>query len=132
MKSVEQALKAPASELMRAARRPATTRPRTPAGRIALTIKGKAAWAASGMALPAASTMEPRAGALPVRARASAIMPGTMKIHTGRSFRYEAKIAPRRACRSFGAPRARCTMYWSVVQYHRPMIGAQKSMPSHG
>ncbi len=23
-------------------------------------------------------------------------------------------------------------MYWSVHQYHNPMIGAQKSIPSHG
>ena len=41
-------------------------------------------------------------------------------------------MLPRRAICSFGAPRARCTMYWSVHQYHRPMIGAQKSMPSQG
>ena len=31
-----------------------------------------------------------------------------------------------------GAPRARCTMYWSVHQYQRPMIGAQMAMPSQG
>ena len=41
-------------------------------------------------------------------------------------------MLPRRATVWFGAPRARWTMYWSVHQYHRPMIGAQKSMPSHG
>ena len=68
----------------------------------------------------------------PVFASASAIMPGMMKMNTGRSFRNAAKIVPRRASRSFGAPRARCTMYWSVHQYQRPMIGAQNSMPSHG
>src|SRR6266571_9134189 len=55
-----------------------------------------------------------------------------MKRYTGASFRNEAKIAPRRATASLGAPNARCTMYWSVHQYHSPMIGAQKSMPSQG
>ena len=41
-------------------------------------------------------------------------------------------MLPRRAIVSFGAPRARWTMYWSVHQYQRPMIGAQISMPGHG
>ncbi len=41
-------------------------------------------------------------------------------------------MLPRRAICSFGAPRARCTIYWSVHQYHRPMIGAQMAMPSQG
>ena len=76
--------------------------------------------------------MTPSAGTLPVRASASPIIPGMMKIHTGKSFKYAAKMDPRRACCSFGAASARCTMYWSVVQYHRPTIGAQKSIPSHG
>jgi hypothetical protein len=40
--------------------------------------------------------------------------------------------AARRATFSLGAPSARCTMYWSVHQYHRPMTGAQMAMPSHG
>ena len=51
---------------------------------------------------------------------------------TGSSLRKAAKIVPRRASRSSGAPSVRWTMYWSVHQYQRPMIGAQKSMPSHG
>ena len=38
-------------------------------------------------------------------------------------------MLPRRATVSFGAPRARWTMYWSVHQYQSPMIGAQISMP---
>ncbi len=59
-------------------------------------------------------------------------MPGMMKMNTGRSFKNEAKIAPRRASRSPGAPRARWTMYWSVHQYQRPMTGAQNSMLSQG
>ena len=59
-------------------------------------------------------------------------MPGMMKMNTGSSLRNAAKMLPRRACCSFGAPKARCTMYWSVHQYHSPMIGAQKSMPSQG
>ena len=41
-------------------------------------------------------------------------------------------MLPRRAVCSFGAPKARCTMYWSVHQYHRPMTGAQIAMPSQG
>ena len=45
MNSVEQALKAPASELIRAASRPATTIPRMPTGSTCWTISGKAAWA---------------------------------------------------------------------------------------
>ena len=59
-------------------------------------------------------------------------MPGMMKMKTGSSFSSEAKIVPRRASRSLGAPSVRCTMYWSVHQYQRPMIGAQNSIPSHG
>ncbi len=59
-------------------------------------------------------------------------MPGMMKMNTGSSFRMPAKMLPRRACVSFRAPSARWTMYWSVVQYHSPMIGAAKSIPSHG
>ncbi len=41
-------------------------------------------------------------------------------------------MLPRRAVRWSGAPSARWTMYWSVHQYHRPMIGAQISMPGQG
>jgi len=53
-------------------------------------------------------------------------------MNTGSSFRYDAKMVPRRASRSLGAPSARCTMYWSVHQYQRPTMGAQTSIPSHG
>src|SRR5690349_306280 len=55
-----------------------------------------------------------------------------MNRYTGNSFRNDAKIEPRRATVSFGAPSARCTMYWSVHQYHNPMIGAQISIPTQG
>ena len=41
-------------------------------------------------------------------------------------------MLPRRAVCSLGAPSARCTMYWSVHQYHNPMTGAQMAMPSQG
>ena len=68
----------------------------------------------------------------PLLAKAKQIMPGMMKMNTGRSFKNAAKIVPRRARFSSRAPRARCTMYWSVHQYHMPMIGAQKSIPSQG
>ncbi len=59
-------------------------------------------------------------------------MPGTMKMNTGSSFMKAAAMLPRRAIVSFGAASARCTMYWSVHQYHRPTIGAQNNMPSQG
>ncbi len=59
-------------------------------------------------------------------------MPGMMKMNTGSSFRNAAKIVPRRASVSLGAISVRWTMYWSVHQYHRPMMGAQNSMPTHG
>jgi hypothetical protein len=71
-------------------------------------------------------------GTLPLFASAKHINPGMRKRYTGKSFRNAAKILPRRAMVSFGAPSARCTMYWSVHQYHKPMIGAQNSIPSHG
>ena len=76
--------------------------------------------------------MTPSPGTLPVFASASAIRPGMMKMNTGNSFRYAAKMLPRRAVRSSLALRARCTMYWSVHQYHKPIIGAHSSMPGHG
>ncbi len=59
-------------------------------------------------------------------------MPGIMKMNTGSSFSAAEQIDPRRASCSFWAPSTRCTMYWSVHQYHKPMIGAQKSMPIQG
>src|SRR5215471_4277181 len=43
-----------------------------------------------------------------------------------------AKMLPRRATCSLGAPRARWTIYWSVHQYQRPITGAQMAMPSQG
>ena len=46
--------------------------------------------------------------------------------------RKAAKMLPRRAVRWSGAPSARWTMYWSVHQYHSPMMGAQISMPGQG
>src|SRR5271165_3075177 len=72
------------------------------------------------------------AGALPLLARAKQIKPGMMKRYTGNSFKKAAKMLPRRAVCSLGAPKARCTMYWSVHQYHNPITGAQMAMPSQG
>jgi hypothetical protein len=132
VKRVELALNTPANELIRAASSPATTTPRTPTGSTCFTISGKAAWAASGIARPFASTSQASSGTLPVLASARQVMPGMIKMNTGSSFRKAAKMLPRRASRSLGAPRARWTMYWSVHQYHRPMMGAQRSMPGHG
>ena len=133
MNSVEQALKAPASELIRAASSPATTIPRMPTGSTCWTISGKAAWALALMTSPSGPRSAwPRAGSLPLFARATASIPGMMKMNTGSSFKRAAKMVPRRASRSLGAPSARWTMYWSVVQYQSPTMGAQKSIPSQG
>ena len=111
VKSVDEALNAPASELMSAASSPATTIPRSPLGMTCCTRSGNEACAADGTTLPAPSTRTPSSGTRPVRANASAIMPGTMKMNTGSSLRNAAKIVPRRASRSFGAPSVRWTMY---------------------
>ncbi len=93
---------------------------------------GKAPCAAAETALPSGPINWPNSGTLPLLASAKQINPGMMNRNTGRSFRKLAKMLPRRAMVSLGAPSARCTMYWSVHQYHKPMIGAQKSMPSQG
>jgi hypothetical protein len=55
-----------------------------------------------------------------------------MKMNTGSSFSMPAKMAPRRASVSLGAPKVRWTMYWSVHQYQSPVTGAQNNMLSHG
>src|SRR5207237_654556 len=86
----------------------------------------------AGGGAPHPNQMMPSTGTRPVFASARAIKPGMMKMNTGNNFKYAAKMLPRRAVRSFFALRARCTMYWSVHQYHRPMMGAQSSMPGHG
>ena len=130
--SVEQALNTPAKELIKAASSPATTIPRTPTGKACLTISGNAAWHCSAIGLPFASSRTFNPSTCPVLARAKQSMPGMMKMKTGSSFRNAAKMVPRRASRSLGAPRARWTMYWSVHQYHKPTIGAQNSMPNQG
>ena len=41
-------------------------------------------------------------------------------------------MVPRRASLSPRADNTRCTMYWSVHQYHSPMMGEHSSTPSHG
>src|ERR1041385_6255442 len=83
-------------------------------------------------AWPSGPTMGASSGILPLLASAKQISPGIMKRYTGKSLRKAAKMEPRRASVSFLAPSARCTMYWSVHQYQRPTIGAQKSIPNHG
>jgi len=82
-----------------------------PAGMTFTTMSGKAACATPGIARPSGPTIAARPGARPVLASARAIIPGMMKMNTGRSFRNAAKIDPRRAWRSSRAPSARCTMY---------------------
>jgi hypothetical protein len=99
VKSVDEALKTPASELMSAASRPATTRPRRPTGITACTSSGKAACAVAGHDVALASTSGLRARHLPAAREREAIMPGMMKMKTGSSLRNAAKIVPRRASR---------------------------------
>ena len=108
---MDEALKAPASELMSAASSPATTTPRSPAGITACTISGNAACASAATGVPSAATSGASSGMRPVRASATAIMPGTMKMKSGSSLRNAAKIVPWRASRSPLAPSVRCTMY---------------------
>src|SRR4030095_11680128 len=69
---------------------------------------------------------------MPLFANAKHIIPGIIKRKTGVNFRKAANIEPRLASFSFGAPSIRCTIYWSVHQYHNPIIGAQSNMPGQG
>src|SRR5687767_2936449 len=71
-------------------------------------------------------------GLIPLFANAKQIIPGMIKRKTGVSFKKAANIEPRLASFSFGAPNMRCTMYWSVHQYHNPIMGAQSNIPGHG
>ena len=53
-------------------------------------------------------------------------------MNTGSSLRNPAEIVPRRASLALRAASTRCTMYWSVHQYHTPRIGAPNTMPVQG
>ena len=102
----------PASELISAASSPATTTPRSPTGSTCCTISGNAACASLRHGLPLASTSTAKLGHFAALGQApEQMMPGMMKMNTGSSFRNAAKMLPRRASVSFGAPSARCTMY---------------------
>src|SRR2546427_415251 len=90
----DEALNAPAVELIRAASRPATTRPRMPAGMTFTTMSGNAACATSGIARPSGPTIAARPGARPVFASARAMRPGMMKMNTGSSFEHAAQLVP--------------------------------------
>lgn len=75
VKSVEQALKTPAKEPIRAERSPATTMPRNPGGNMYLTMSGKAACTWCSIGLP--STTSPSSpGTRWLLARAKQINPG--------------------------------------------------------
>jgi hypothetical protein len=112
VKRVAEALNTPASELISAASRPATTMPRTPDGSTVATSSGKAFCASSRIICPSASNSACWiSGTAPLDARAKQMMPGTMKMNTGSSLSPAAKMDPRRASCSPGAPSARCTMY---------------------
>jgi len=110
-------LNTPASELISAASRPATTMPRTPAGSTVATRSGKAFCAWSRISSPLASNNTCWiAGTLPLAASAKQMMPGMMKMKTGSSLSPAAKMEPRRASCSPGAPSARWTMYISMIE----------------
>src|SRR5438128_356014 len=103
--SVEQELNAEASELISAAGKGAATR----AGN-------------------AASADPPR---MP-EYKAAAMTPGNTKMNTGRIFKNPAKMVRVRGALTFFAASTRCTMCWSVHQYHTPRIGAPNTMPVQG
>ena len=63
---------------------------------------------------------------------AAAIIPGSTKMNTGRIFRNPANTVPVRASLTLRAASTRCTMCWSVHQYHTPRIGAPNTMPVQG
>ena len=125
MNNIADELNRDASELIRAARIPQTTSPFTPAGSNFATSVGKAA---SGIDSLNTSPLI----ITPFLLNAKAIIPGIRKRNTGSSFRYAPKMAPRRACFISLPERTRCTMYWSVHQYQKPMMEEPISAPSHG
>ena len=94
MKSVEQALKTPASELISAASRPATTMPRMPTGSTSLDHQreGRLGHVADGRAVRRPTIDGQSRARGRYCASASAIMPGMMKMKTGSSFRNAAKM----------------------------------------
>ena len=54
---------------------------------------------------------------------ATQITPGSTKKKTGQIFRKAQNSGPRRACFSSFAAKTRCTIVWSLHQYHTPRIG---------
>ena len=112
MNRVEDALKTPASELIKAANRPATTIPLIPTGRTAATRRGKACCAFSFSIWPLLSKSASEIiSTLPVSAKAKQIIPGIIKMNTGKSLRKAAAIVPLRASVRFADPRSLCTIY---------------------
>ena len=97
MNSVEQALNAPASELISAESSPATTSPRTPDRQHVLDHQreGRLALVAHRLAVARPGCVQARRSRC--LARAKQIMPGMMKMNTGRSFMKAAAMLPRRA-----------------------------------
>ena len=111
MNSVEEALNAPASELINAASNPATTAPRKPAGNMCLTISGNAACDSAATATPFASTSGASSATLPLLANAKQMMPGMIKMNTGKQFQKRGENAAAAGLRFIRRPSARCTMY---------------------
>ena len=119
VKMVEAELKTDERELIRAASRPAATRPFSPAGSRAPIMAGSA-WSGSSSC------------SAPVLLSASARTPGKTKRNSGSCLSHAAKMVPRRALSMPLAASTRCTMNWSVHQYQTARMGAPNRMPVHG
>ena len=119
VKMVEAELKTDDRELIRAASSPAATRPLSPAGSRAPIMAGRA-WSGSSSCNA------------PVLLSASARTPGSTKRNSGSCFSHAPRMVPRRALAMPLAASTRCTMNWSVHQYHTARIGAPNRMPVQG
>ena len=118
-KIVEAELNTDDSELIRAASRPAATRPFNPVGSSAPIMAGSA-WSGSSSC------------SAPLLLSASARTPGSTNRNSGSCFSQAPRMVPRRAFRIPFAASTRCTMNWSVHQYQTARIGAPKRMPVQG
>src|SRR6056297_2243957 len=106
---VEHELNTEAKELIKAAKSPAATNPRSPDGNKLLIKTGNASSGLSQCSSPRIFKVK-------------AITPGIKNKNTGKSFNKAPKMVPLLPSLIFFAVNARCTMYWSVHQYQIPVI----------
>src|SRR5690606_9754274 len=109
VKSVEHELNTEANELISAANNPAATNPLKPEGSRLLIRIGKASSGESQCNSPRIFNVR-------------AITPGIKNRNTGSNFNNAPKIVPLLPSLIFLAVRVRCTIYWSVHQYHIPTM----------